>query len=113
MFEINEIIALGIAAGIVLIMVFYESVAHRIARDKIREARQAAASWKALYLAIAEERDCLQHRLDSKDCQKILCAQEKLDAAREEIDRLRNLNETYKRQLDRKGKGRGKEETNG
>jgi TolA-binding protein len=69
-------------------------------RSRLREMRDSASAWKALYRSIKEERDLLAHRVQSKDCQKVICYQTQLEAAEEEIERLTKLNETYKRQIE-------------
>ena len=102
--ETNEIIALAIGVGIAVLVAVYESIMHRMMRSRLREARDSASAWKALYRSIKEERDLLAHRVQSKDCQKVICYQTQLEAAEEEIERLTKLNETYKRQLEKNGK---------
>lgn len=98
--EINEVLALAIGAGIVFMLALYESIMHHIMKNRLQEARDAASSWRLLYRSAADERDFLQRRLESKDCQKVLCYQTMLDEANVEIDRLSKLNETYKRQIE-------------
>lgn len=102
--ETNEIIALALGLGILAVIAIYESIMHRMMKNRLREARDNAAAWKNLYRAIKEERDLLNYRVQSKECQKVLAMQDKLDDAMEEIDRLAKLNETYKRQLEKNGK---------
>ena len=108
MLEINEIIALASAGGIVSLIAIYEGIMHRLMRNRLREACANAASWKSLYRAVAEERDLLDYRVKSRDCQKVLCIQEKLDEARAENEQLRKLNETYKQQIERNSKKKEK-----
>ena len=102
----NEIIALALVVGIVGLIAIYEGMVLRILKSKLHEARHNAASWKALYHSVEEERDLLHRRLVSRDCQKVLAVQTRLEAelatAYEEIDRLRSLSETYKKQIGRK-----------
>lgn len=107
--EINEIIALAVCAFIVLALAVYEGIMHRSAQLKIREARESASAWKRLYNSVEIERDLLQRRVSSAECQKELFWQQKLADAHEELQEARNEirrleieNETYKRQLDRK-----------
>lgn len=98
--ETNEIIALALAVGIVCLFAIYEMIMHRMMRHRLHEARESASAWRSLYLSIKEERDILSYRVQSKECQKVLAIQEKLDDAREENARLTKLNETYKRQIE-------------
>lgn len=102
--EFNEIIALCIIVATVTLLAVYEGIMNKIAAKKIRELRDSAGAWKSLYRAVVEERDLLLRRVESKDCQKVLSIQMKLDDANEEIEKLRKLNETYKAQIERKGK---------
>lgn len=98
--EINEIIALCAAFGLAALTAIYEAIMHRRMRSRLREMRDSVSAWKALYRSIKEERDLLAHRVQSKDCQKVICYQTQLEAAEEEIERLTKLNETYKRQIE-------------
>lgn len=105
----NEIIALAIVAGIIVLLTIYESVMHTIMKNRLREARESAASWKHLYRALAVERDCLMRRVASKDCQKVICYQAEIDDLQDQLkeanaenERLSKLNETYKKQLEGK-----------
>ncbi len=98
--EINEIIFMGIALGIVVLVAIYESIMHKMMRNRLHEARERASSWKSLYRTVSEERDLLMHRLQSRDCQKVICYQTELERAQDEIERLTKLNETYKRQIE-------------
>ena len=98
--ETNEIIALALGLGIIVLVAIYESIMHKLMKDRLREARDRAASWKELYRSVSEERDLLHRRLVSRDCQKVLAIQSRLDDAVEEIQQLRTLNENYKRQIE-------------
>lgn len=98
--EINEIVFIGIALGIVVLVAIYESIMHKLMRNRLREARERAGSWKSLYFSVSEERDLLMRRLQSRDCQKVICYQTELERAEEEIERLTKLNDTYKRQIE-------------
>lgn len=102
--ERNEIIALAIIVGIFALGVIYENIMHRLMSRRLKEAKASADSWKSLYLAVAEERDLLHYRVQSKDCQKVICYQMRLDDAENEIKRLKAENETYKKQLERNKK---------
>lgn len=109
--ELNEIIALSIVLLGAVLIVIYESILNRIAAKKIRELRESASAWKTLYKTVQEERDILMRRVESKDCQKVLSIQMKLDDAMEEIDRLQKLNETYKKQIETNKKKKRQEAT--
>lgn len=98
--ETNEIIFMGIALAIAVLTAIYESIMHKMMRSRLQEARERAASWKSLYRTVSEERDLLMHRLQSKDCQKVIGYQIELERAEEEIERLTKLNDTYKRQIE-------------
>lgn len=98
---LNEIIALAIAVGIICMLVLYEVSANSYWRRELRGAKESARKWAAMYRLADSERAILQHRVNSKDCQKVICYQTELDAARVEIKRLTALNENYKRQLER------------
>lgn len=101
MLQTNEIIALCLGAGILTLLALYEGVMNKIAAKKIRELRESANAWRSLYRTMMEERDLLLRRVESKDCQKVLSMQMKLDDAQEEIEQLKKLNETYKKQLEK------------
>lgn len=101
---INEILALGIVTVIVFLVAIYESIMHRLMKTRLLEARESAASWKSLYRSVSEERDLLHRRLLSKDCQRVIAISSELDAAREEIKRLTEANDTYKKQIERNAK---------
>ena len=98
--EINEIIALCVAFGIAALFAIYEAIMHKLMRNRLHEARERASSWKVLYRTVSEERDLLMRRLQSRDCQKVICYQTELERAEEEIERLTKLNDTYKRQIE-------------
>lgn len=106
---INEIIFLGIVVGTLILFAIYESIMHTLMKNRLREARESAASWKHLYRALAVERDCLMRRVASKDCQKVICYQAEIDDLKDQLkeanaenERLSKLNETYKKQLEGK-----------
>lgn len=99
--ELNEIIALAIVIGVIGILVLYEVSTTSYWRRELREAKESARKWAAMYRLSESDRVILQHRVNSKDCQKVICYQTELDAARDEIKRLTALNENYKRQLER------------
>lgn len=97
----NEIIMAAAASGIGAVLLtggIAEMI--RARGKKIRNAE--AAAWKELCRIAMEERDLLLRRAESRDCQKVLLMQEKLDGAMEENERLRRLNDTYRKALERK-----------
>lgn len=99
----NEIIMAAAASGIGAMLVT-GGIAEMI-RAKGKKIKNAeAAAWKELCRIAMEERDLLLRRVESRDCQKVLYMQEKLDEAMTEIDRLTVLSDTYKKELDRKRK---------
>lgn len=98
--EFHEMIWLGIGVLTVAMFAIYDAIMRKSARKRIRDAKACAAEWQMLYNSAAAERDFLQRRLASKECQKVLCIQTKLDDANLEIERLLKVNETYKRQIE-------------
>ena len=102
--ELNEIIALAIAVCVISILVIYEIHMYRHMRGKIRRARDEAAHYAALYSITAEERDLLHYRVQSRDCQKVIGYQLRVEELEDEVKRLTDLNETYKQQLERNKK---------
>ena len=100
-----EMCFIGAMAAVLAIGCVGEAVSAFVRRGRrIRETEEEARTWKTLCRSAVEERDLLLRRLNSRDCQKILFAEEKLDEARAEIERLTVLNETYRKELERKKK---------
>ena len=100
-----EMCLIGGLAAILAIGCIGEAINASIQRGRrIREAKAETMEWKTLYKTASEERDLLMRRLNSRDCQKVLSVQEKLDEAMAEIERLTVLNDTYKKELERKRK---------
>lgn len=60
------------------------------------------SSWKELCMTAMEERDLLLRRIESRDCQKVLAVQERIDDLLEENNRLKKLNAAYKKEIDRR-----------
>lgn len=60
------------------------------------------SSWKELCMTAMEERDLLLRRIESRDCQKVLAVQERIDDLLEENKRLKKLNASYKKEIDRR-----------
>ena len=102
--ELNEIIALVVAVGIVGLLVVYEIHMYRHMRSKINTAKEREQYWATQYLMVSNERDLLYYRVQSRDCQKVIAFESELKLAREEIKRLTELNDTYKQQLERNKK---------
>ena len=102
--ELNEIIALAIAVCVISILVIYEIHMYRHMRGKIRRAREEKAYYAELYRVTACERDLLYHRVQSRDCQKVIGYQLRVEELEDEIKRLTDLNETYKQQIERNKK---------
>ena len=86
--EINEIIALCVAFGIAALTAIYEAIMHKLMRNRLHEARERASSWKVLYRTVSEERDLLMRRLQSRDCQKVICYQTELERAEEDLSEI-------------------------
>lgn len=99
--ELNEIIALAVAVGIVGLLVVYEIHMYRYMRNKISEARERAGYYAELYRATSIERDLLECRVKSRDCQKVIAFETQLKDAEAEIKRLTEVCETYRQQLER------------
>lgn len=102
--ELNEIIALAVAVGIVGLLVVYEIHMYRHMRNKINEARERAGYYAELYRMTALERDLLEQRVKSRDCQKVIAFETQLRDAEAKIKLLEADNETYRKQLERNKK---------
>ena len=97
----NDVLMASIASGICSVIVV--GFISEIIRNKRKNLFVAEiSSWKELCRTAMEERDLLLRRIESRDCQKVLLMQEKLDGAMEENERLRRLNDTYRKALERK-----------
>lgn len=102
--ELNEIIALAIAVCVISILVIYEIHMYRHMRGKINTAKERERYWATQYLTVSNERDLLYYRVQSRDCQKVIGYQLRVEELEDEIKRLTDLNETYKQQIERNKK---------
>lgn len=97
----DDILIAAIITGVCAVIV--TGLISEIVRTKTKNKVSAeVAAWKEICNAAMEERDLLLRRVESRDCQKVLAIQDRLDEVIEENKRLKKLNASYKKEIDRR-----------